>query len=97
MSEQALIDLGADCVCGDLILNQKAVGQYRNNTFTVTAAGLELLRNHALAAEGGVEEVEDEAPKPRRKKAAAPEAEVAPVAAVTTGFSLSDVDALLPT
>lgn len=41
--EQTLIDMGADCVCGDLILNRRVVGQYRHGLFEATLDGVAML------------------------------------------------------
>lgn len=47
MSEKKLIDLGAECVCGDLILNQKTVGLYRDGSFRLTDDGRAMLQQIA--------------------------------------------------
>ena len=47
MSEKKLIDLGAECVCGDLILGHKTVGEYRDGSFRLTDDGRKLLDNMA--------------------------------------------------
>lgn len=75
-NEQKLIDMGAECVCGDLILNRQTVARYRNGTCMVTEAGLTVLQEAAEAASGSVEEVVTRAPRKTAKKATAlPEVE----------------------
>jgi hypothetical protein len=58
MSDKRLRELGADCVCGDLILDRVTVGHYRNGQFVVTPEGAEVL--------------EADKAKPAAKPAAAP-------------------------
>lgn len=48
--EQKLIDLGAETVCGDLILNRVTVGMYRSGVFIPTPEGKEAF-DAAVAAE----------------------------------------------
>lgn len=45
MSEKKLIEMGAECVCGDLILQRKTVGLYRDGAFLMTDDGRKLLDN----------------------------------------------------
>lgn len=45
MQEKELIARGAECVCGDLILNRKVVGHYRNGQFIITPEGADELNN----------------------------------------------------
>lgn len=100
MSEKKLIDLGAECVTGDLILNQKTVGRYRHGSFLISDDGLMMLQGLAEAEAGGVEVIEPakSTHKPRGKKAA-PTAEVVevvePVAETMQGLNLEDLDAAL--
>lgn len=78
--EQELLARGAELVTGDLILNRKTVGRYRNGNFYPTEDGL---------AELEIVEVEAKpapAPAPRKKKGAA--AETTPA---DTGDNLEDI------
>lgn len=68
MSDKHLIELGAECVAGDLILGRVVVGQYRNGQFILTPDGAEIDKN---VVDVEVKEVK-EAPKPRKKKADEP-------------------------
>lgn len=43
MSDKRLRELGADCICGDLILDRVTVGHYRNGQFVITPEGAEVL------------------------------------------------------
>lgn len=45
MQDKELIARGAECVCGDLILNRKVVGHYRNGQFVITPEGADELKN----------------------------------------------------
>lgn len=63
MSDKHLIELGAECVAGDLILGRTVVGQYRNGQFILTPEGAEIDKN-VLDVE--VKEVKET--KPRKKK-----------------------------
>ena len=45
MQDKELIARGAECVCGDLILNRKVVGHYRNGQFIITPEGADELNN----------------------------------------------------
>lgn len=45
MQDKELIARGAECVCGDLILNRKVVGHYRNGQFVITPEGADELNN----------------------------------------------------
>lgn len=68
MSEQKLVDMGAECVCGDLLLDRETVGKYRNGSFMLTEAGLAVL-SRTVDVEAAVP-----VSKPARKaRAAAPE------------------------
>ena len=58
MSDKELLARGAECVCGDLILNRKTVGHYRNGQFIITPEGADILQNVV-----DVEAVEVKAPK----------------------------------
>ena len=49
MSEKTLIERGAECVAGDLILNRKVVGRYRNGQFILTPEGVEEIENVVVA------------------------------------------------
>jgi hypothetical protein len=58
MSEQKLLDLGAETVCGDLILDRKTVGNYRNGAFLITQCGIDLVAAAQASESNVVEEVE---------------------------------------
>lgn len=45
MSDKELIARGAEVVTGDLILNRKVVGHYRNGQFVITPEGAYELEN----------------------------------------------------
>ena len=45
MQDKELIARGAECICGDLILNRKVVGHYRNGQFIITPEGTDELNN----------------------------------------------------
>ena len=45
MSEKVLIERGAECVAGDLILNRRVVGQYRHGQFILTPDGADEVNN----------------------------------------------------
>lgn len=45
MSDKELIARGAEVVTGDLILNRKVVGHYRNGQFLITPEGAHELEN----------------------------------------------------
>ena len=45
MQDKELIARGAECICGDLILNRKTVGHYRNGQFIITPEGADELAN----------------------------------------------------
>ncbi len=68
--EQKLYDLGAECVCGDLLLNRVLVGRYRDGVFVHTPEATEIVAAADAAASGKVEEVVATAParKPRESK-----------------------------
>lgn len=96
MSEQKLIDLGAECVTGDLILNQKTVGRYRHGSFLISDDGLMMLQGLAEAEAGGVEVVEAPKAKARGKKKDIELVEVVePVAETMAGLDLAELDAAL--
>ena len=65
MSDKELISRGAEVVTGDLILNRKVVGKYRNGQFILTPEGADELENtiEVTATEVGVK------PKTKRAKA----------------------------
>lgn len=82
MSEKKLIDLGAECVCGDLILDQKTVGEYRDGSFRMTDDGRKLLSRMEAdeavivsVSEPAVEPEPAPAPAPRRQRKAAQDAD----------------------
>lgn len=45
MQDKELIARGAECICGDLILNRTVVGHYRNGQFIITPEGADELAN----------------------------------------------------
>lgn len=45
MSEKTLIERGAECVAGDLILNRVIVGRYRMGQFILTPEGADEVNN----------------------------------------------------
>ena len=45
MQDTELIARGAECICGDLILNRTVVGHYRNGQFIITPEGADELAN----------------------------------------------------
>lgn len=45
MSDKELISRGAECVFGDLLLNRKLVGMYRNGQFILTPEGADEIAN----------------------------------------------------
>lgn len=67
MADKHLIELGAECVAGDLILGRVVVGHYRNGQFILTPEGAEIDKN-VLDVE--VKEVKE--PKARKKKVEEP-------------------------
>ena len=67
--EQKLYDLGAECVCGDLILNRTTVGRYRDGAFIPTPDAQEIVQKAAEAASGAVEEVVVQAAPARAARA----------------------------
>ena len=81
MQDKELIARGAECVCGDLILNRKTVGHYRNGQFIITPEGADILQNVV-----DVEAVEVKTPK-------APKAPKAPKVAPVEAPDAAAVDA----
>lgn len=81
MQDKELIARGAECVCGDLILNRKTVGHYRNGQFIITPEGADILQNVV-----DVEAVEVKTPK-------APKAPKAPKVAPVEATDVDAVDA----
>lgn len=72
MSEKKLIELGAECVGGDLILSQLTVGRYRDGSFTLTDDGRTYLQKQAddvAALAPALEAAKEEAPAPEKKAA----------------------------
>lgn len=80
-NESKLIKMGAECVCGDLILNSKTVAHYRNGSCIVTEDGLLVLQEAAEAAAGAVEEVPERTATPA--KSAKKKKDLPPVEEVT--------------
>lgn len=68
MSEKTLYERGAECVAGDLILNRKVVGRYRNGQFILTAEGVDELENVVEVQAVEVAEPSAKAPKPRKPR-----------------------------
>lgn len=103
--EQKLHDLGAECVCGDLLLNRVLVGRYRDGAFIPTPEASEVVAQAEAASSGAVEVVE--APQPTRParapRAAKPKAETplveevpaAPEAAPAVDDPLAGLDDIL--
>ena len=70
MSERKLIEAGAECVCGDLILDRQTVGRYRNGQFILTDEGaLKLL---TMAEPAAAPEAAAAPARGRKKKADEP-------------------------
>lgn len=40
MQDKELIKRGAECVAGNLIMNRKLMGEYKNGVFVITDAGI---------------------------------------------------------
>ena len=72
MDEKELIARGAECIGGDLILNRKTVGEYRQGRFVITSAGLDALGAVAAAETkpAKVEKVEKVEKPPKQAKQA---------------------------
>lgn len=87
MQDKELIARGAECVCGDLILNRKTVGHYRNGQFIITPEGADILQNVV-----DVEAVEVKTPK-APKAPTAPKAPKAPKVAPVEAADAAAVDA----
>ena len=51
MSEKMFVGAGAECVCGDLILDGQTVGRYRNGQFIMTEEGVAKLDTLAETVE----------------------------------------------
>lgn len=75
MSDKELISRGAEVVTGDLILNRKVVGHYRNGQFILTPEGADELENV-------VEVSAKDVTPPRKSKAKAIVAEVEPASPI---------------
>lgn len=73
MSDKELIARGAEVVTGDLILNRKVVGKYRNGQFILTPEGADELENIVDVVAKDVT-----TPKKSKAKAIVAEAEPAP-------------------
>lgn len=81
-TEKELIAAGADCVCGDLVLNHVVVGRYRDGSFYPTDEGMSM-----QVAAPMPEQAPEQAPPPaalktprRPKPAPAPAVETPPAA-----------------
>lgn len=75
MSDKELISRGAEVVTGDLILNRKVVGNYRNGQFILTPEGADELENV-------VEVSAKDVTPPRKSKAKAIVAEAEPASPI---------------
>ncbi len=92
MSEKMLIERGAECVSGDLILGRQVVGKYRDGQFIMTPEGMELVtlgaaeKPQAVPAEPAAKP--GRSPKARAAKPAepAPEPAVDPVDNLLSGL-----------
>lgn len=89
MSDKELIARGAEVVTGDLILNRKVVGKYRNGQFILTPEGADELENtiEVAATEVGV--------KPKTKRAKAEVTEPVPTQVESTDDLTGSLDDIL--
>ena len=96
MSDTRLLALGAEVVCGDLILNRQVVGMYRHGQFMLTPEGEAALNDDAIEAEAPAPRAaapRAAAPGPRKVRSAPKDAPTAEASDVES--AIDGADALL--
>lgn len=70
MSEKAFLDMGAEVVGGNMLLKRVVVGVYRDDMFSVTKEGSDMLKAEPIEVQA-VEVAPAEEPVPKKTKAKA--------------------------